>query len=229
EGAFAHQDVPFEKLLEELQPERDLSRSPLFQAGLTVDPAPGIEEAGDLRIERLDVHPGTTAFDLNVSIVERDGGLDATFEYSTDLFDEETIARLAGHFATLLAGAVAEPERRLSELPLLSEGERRQVVEEWNRTERRFASADSCIHQLFERQAARTPEALALAGGEERLTYRELNERANRLAHHLVERGVGPEVLVAVCLERSPQAIVALLAILKAGGAYVPLDPAHPP
>src|SRR5262249_7982371 len=142
-------------------------------------------------------------------------------------FEVATISRMVGHFQTLLAGTVADPEQRLSDLPFLTEEERRQLLVEWNATQADYPR-DQCIHQLFEAQGERTPEATAVIFEEEQLTYRELNRRANQLAHHLRALGVGPEVLVGICMERSVEMVVGLLGILKAGGAYVPLDPAYP-
>ena len=158
---------------------------------------------------------------------EAEGGLVGVWEYSTDLFEAATIERLRAHFQTLLEGIVADPQRRLSELPLLPEAEWQQVVVEWNATEAEYPK-EWCIHQLFEAQVERAPEAVAVVFEDEWLTYRALNARANQLAHHLQGLGVGPEVLVGICLERSLEMVVGLFGVLKAGGAYVPLDPAYP-
>ncbi|RKT12301.1 amino acid adenylation domain-containing protein [Streptomyces sp. 1114.5] len=242
-GAYAHQDLPFERLVEELRPERDLARNPLFQVLFMFQNAPRTP----LVLDGLTVTPGyweqkVAKFDLTLSVNDSDGQLDCLIEYSTDLFDAGTVARMAGHFATLLAGIAAAPQSRLSELPVLTGPERRQLLEEWTDTAAPYPH-DRCVHQLFEEQAARTPEAVALIAGTaegatvegaatERsateLTYGELNRRANRLAHHLIRSGAGPETLVGVCLERGPDLAVALLGILKSGAAYVPLDPVHP-
>ena len=165
---------------------------------------------------------------MTLGIGETEQGLRGAWEYNTDLFERPTIERLGAHFQTLLEGIVADPQRPLSELPLLTEAEWRQVVVEWNATEAEYPK-ERCIHQLFEAQVERTPEAVAVVFEEHGLSYRALNRRANQLAHHLQALGVGPEVLVGVCLERSVEMVVGLLSILKAGGAYVPLDPAYPP
>jgi amino acid adenylation domain-containing protein/FkbM family methyltransferase len=225
--AYAHQDLPFEKLVEELQPERVPNRNPLFQVMLVLQNAPTTRGAfGAPPPAGPQIDPGTSRFDLVLAFVETAEGLWGGVEYSRDLFDEDRIERLIEHFETLLAAAIREPERRISELAMLSEAEQHQVLTEWNETRKDYARA--CLHQLIEAQVARTPEAPALVFEGGRWTYAELNSRANRLAHYLRGRGVGPESLVGVCLERSPEMVVALLAILKAGGAYVPLDPDYP-
>src|SRR5271166_428145 len=226
--AYAHQDLPFEQLVEELGPERSLSHMPVFQVVLTLQNAPleSVELAG-LEMAPAELGYETAKFDLTLLLGEGDEHLQGVLEYNADLFDESTIHRMAGHFRTLLGGIVADPERRISELPLLTEAERQRILVEWHGTQTDYPR-DRCIHQLFEEQAEETPDAVAVIFGEERLTYHELNERANRLAHHLRKLGVGPEVLVGVCVERSLEMIVGLLGILKAGGAYVPLDPEYP-
>ncbi len=227
--AYAHQDLPFEKLVEALAPKRDLSRNPLFQASLVLQNTP----PGELKLEGLDVQrvegigSESAKFDLDFELTESAGRLSGSIQYATDLFDAATIERLVGHWRVLLEGIVADPEQRISHLPLLTEAERHQLLIEWNDTAVEYPR-DRCIHQLFEAQVERTPEATALVYEAQQLTYRELNARANRLAHHLRSLGVGPEVLVGVCLERSLELVVGLLAILKAGGAYVPLDPSYP-
>src|SRR5256714_1154199 len=174
------------------------------------------------------VETNTSKFDLSLKLIDEPGGLVCRFEYSTDLFDEATIARMAGHWQTLLEGVVDDPARGLSELPLLTETEHRQLLVEWNATSAAYPR-DRCVHQLFEAQVERTPDSVALFFEDEQLTYRQLNTRANQLAHYLQSLEVGPEVLVGICMERSPAMIVALLAVLKAGGAFVPLDPTYPP
>ncbi len=226
-GAYAHQDLPFEKLVEALHPERDLSHNPLFQVMFILQNA----QAEVLTLSGLTVHPlevdtGTAKFDLILSMIEGAEGLKGTFEYNTDLFDATTINRMVGHFETLLEGIIADSEQRLSDLPLLTEAERHQLLA-WNETTTDYPK-DLCICQLFEAQVERTPEAIAVVFEDQQLTYRELNARANRLAHYLKKRGVGPEVLVGICVERSLEMVVGLLGILKAGGAYVSLDPAYP-
>jgi amino acid adenylation domain-containing protein len=226
--AQSHADLPFEQLVDALQPERDLSRQPLVQVLFILQN----NESVPLSLEELAVEPwplttDTAKFDLIFELQETATGLVGTVEYATDLFEAATIRRWIGHYQTLLAGVVAHPEARLSELPLLTAEERRQLLVEWNDTTVPYP-ADRCIHQLFEQQVARTPEAIAVVDGPQMLSYEDLNRRANQWAHHLRQYGVGPEVLVGLCLERSLDLIVGLLGILKAGGAYVPLDPEYP-
>jgi amino acid adenylation domain-containing protein len=225
-GAFAYQDLPFEKLVEALQPERNLGQNPLFQVAFVLQPPmSGVDSM--LNWSQLDIDTETAKFDLALELQETSEGLVGRFEYSTDLFDADTIKRMFGHFQTLLEGIVANPEQKLSELPLLTEFERQQLAG-WNDTETDYPK-DACIHQLFEEQVELTPDAIALVFEEQQLTYEELNQRANQLAHHLRNVGVGAEVLVGICVERSLEMVVGILGILKAGGAYVPLDPAYPP
>jgi amino acid adenylation domain-containing protein len=226
--AYAHQDLPFEKLVRELQPERNLSHAPLFQVMFALQNVPRQTlELPGLTVNRLEVDSGTAKFDLALSIVEEAEGLRAVCEYNTDLFDATTIERMMGHYQTLLEGIVANPDQRVSLLPLLTEAERHQMLVEWNDTQVDYPE-ELCIHQLFEAQVERTPDAVAVVFEDQQLTYRELNTRANQLAHYLKERGVGPEVLVGICVERSLEMVVGLLGILKGGGAYVPLDPTYP-
>lgn len=227
-GAYAFQELPFEKLVEELRPERHLSYSPLCQVLFALQlPLGEWPHPAGLRLNVESVPAVTAKFDLSVAMSAASDGLKAAVEYSTDLFERETVARFLQHFRCLLEGVVADPAERVSKLPLLTGAERRQVLVEWNQTAADYP-ADRCIHELIEAQASRTPEAVALVFEERRLTYRQLDEQADRLASHLRKRGVGPEVLVGLCLERSIEMIIALLAILKAGGAYVPLDPSQP-
>ncbi|MCA1607098.1 MAG: AMP-binding protein, partial [Acidobacteria bacterium] len=227
-GAYAHQDLPFEKLVEELQPERSLSRTPLFEVMFALQNAPGKTlELQGLTLAPLRVEYGTTKFDLTLFVWEEVEGLRAVFEYSTDLFDEATVMRMLGHFEVLLEGIVSNPERRLSELPLLTEAERHQMLVEWNATESEFGR-DQTVAEIFEAQVKRTPDAIAVVYEGEQLTYGELNRRANQVAHYLRGRGVRAEVLVGVMMERSLEMVIGLLGILKAGGAYVPLDAAYP-
>ncbi|HSP79874.1 MAG TPA: condensation domain-containing protein, partial [Myxococcaceae bacterium] len=210
-GAYAHQELPFEKLVDALRPERELTRTPLFQVSFVLEGEPfsGLRLPG-VRVEALDFEPGVAKFDLTLFVRETASGWVALWEYSTDLFDEATVARMAAHYARLLEGAVARPEQRLSELPLLTEKERRQVLVEWNTTRREYPR-EACIHALFEAQARLRPEALAVAGKGRRLTYRELEARANQLAHHLRALGVGPEVVAGLCVERSVDFVVGAL------------------
>ncbi|MGB8476151.1 MAG: amino acid adenylation domain-containing protein, partial [Candidatus Acidiferrum sp.] len=227
-AAYSHQDLPFDRLVEELHLKRDLSRNPLFQVMFALQNAPlrPLELPG-LNLSPVEGDSETAHFDLTLQIVDTEQELTATFVYNTDLFEAGTIARMLGNFQTLLDAMVADPEQRLSDLPLLTETERQQLLVEWNGT-KTDCLRDLCIHQLFEAQVKRTPDAIAVVFETEQLTYGELNRRANRLAHHLLALGVGPEVLVALCMERSLEMVIGLLAILKAGGAYVPLDPAYP-
>ena len=227
-GAYAHQELPFEKLVEELQPARDLSRNPLFQVMFILQNIPvSVVNLTGLTARRLEVDSGTAKFDLTLSLAEQDKKLIGFFEYNTDLFDHSTIERMIGHFQRLLEGIVANPDQSISTLPLLTDAERHRLLVEWNDAAADY-SKDSCIHELFEAQVERIPEAIAVEFGGKRLTYRELNTRANQLAHYLRRLGVGPEKLVGICIERSLEMVIGLLGILKAGGAYVPLDPRYP-
>ncbi|HEX9943118.1 MAG TPA: amino acid adenylation domain-containing protein, partial [Thermoanaerobaculia bacterium] len=225
-GAYAHQDLPFEQLVEELHPDRDTSRNPIVQVMLTLQnfPLPEILLPG-LSIRPLEASEGTSKFDLSLFLVEAGPGLLAAAEHSTDLFDTSTIDRLLRHFASLAAAAAADPECSIAELPLLPEAECHQLLAEWNDT---AAAPGEGIADLFEAQVERSPEAVAVVFGDRRLSYREINRLANRLAHRLREVGVGPSARVGLCVERSPELVAGLLGILKVGGAYVPLDPAHP-
>jgi len=227
-GAYAHQDLPFEQLVEELQPVRSVSYTPLFQVMFALQNAPMPSlELPDLTLNPLATESATAKFDLTLSVESTEQGLVGSWEYNTDLFDAATITRMAGHFQTLLEGIVANPDQRLLDLPLLSAAQRHQLLVEWNDTKADYR-LDVCIHQLFEAQVERTPDAIAVVFEDQQLTYRELNSKANQLAHHLQTLGVGPEVLVSICVERSLEMVVGLLGILKAGGAYMPLDPAYP-
>ncbi|HKV07841.1 MAG TPA: amino acid adenylation domain-containing protein, partial [Thermoanaerobaculia bacterium] len=228
-GAYAHQDLPFEQLVEALEPRRDLSRNPLFQVMLNLlnAPPPRVELASDLEMTPLPPTDGTALFDLQAYVTEAPEGLRIAWEHNTDLFDPGTIERLSRSFEALLSGIVAAPEARLWDLPLLSPEERGEILVRWNGTAAPVPEPGT-IHALFEAQVERTPEAVALVFEGETLTYAGLNARANRAAHHLRSLGVGPEVLVGLRFERSVPAVVAVLAVLKAGGAYIPLDPALP-
>jgi amino acid adenylation domain-containing protein len=238
--AFANQDIPFDKVVEVLRPKRDPSYNPLFQVMLSFHDA----TAPEMTLPGLDVNlkvaisNGSSKFDMNLTVVPHlkklrgsslmgDPGVTVIWEYNTDLFDEATIQRMAGHYQALLESIAADPEQRVSQLPLLSEAERRQLLVQFNDTARDYPQQE-CLHQLFEAQAELTPQAIALVFEEQELSYAELNIKANQLAHHLKKTGVGPEVVVGVCLERSIEMVVALFAILKAGGAYLPLDPGYP-
>ncbi|PYJ58723.1 MAG: non-ribosomal peptide synthetase [Verrucomicrobia bacterium] len=227
-SAFAHQDLPFEKLVQELQPERTLSRNPLFQVMFVLQNAPMAPgQLPGLQLQPIDVDCGTAKFDLTLSLMETPQGLRAALEYNLDLFERETIARMLGHFQTLLEAIAADPGQPLSNLPLLKMAERRQLLVEWNNTSTAYPR-NKTIPQLFEEQVARTPDAVAVEFTNRQWTYRELDARANQLANFLREHGVGPDVLVGICMERSLEMVVALVGILKAGGAYVSLDPTYP-
>ncbi|MCX4744348.1 amino acid adenylation domain-containing protein [Kitasatospora sp. NBC_01287] len=225
-GAYDHQDLPFERLVEELAPDRDPARNPLFQTAFALQNVPDLDswQLAGAAVEVLTPDVQDAKFDLTLTVVEGAGEeLRATVEYRTDLFEPATIARLAGHYRTLLAAATASPSARLSELELLTDAERRQLLTDWNGPTVDFP-AHLTVHQLVEQQAAQNPELTAVGD----LTYRELNERANQLAHHLRAQGITPGTLIAVCLERGPELVTTLLGILKSGAAYIPMDPEYP-
>lgn len=226
--AYAHQDLPFEELVEALRPTRSLSHTPLFQVMFDFRNTPSpLWKLPNLAIDELSIGLETAQFDLTLSLEQRAQDLIGEWEYNTDLFDSSTITRMSRHYQTLLESIVASPTQRISDLPLLPEPERHQLVVEWNDTQSEY-SQNKCIHQLFEEQVERTPDATAVIFEDQQLTYRELNQRANQLAHYLQTLGVGPETLVGICVERSPEMVIGILGILKAGGAYVPLDPDYP-
>ncbi|RKG77508.1 non-ribosomal peptide synthetase, partial [Corallococcus terminator] len=226
--AYTHQDLPFERLVEELHPERNLSSNPVVQVlfALQNTPAGQIELPG-LIVTPLEMPAVTAKFDLTLLMEDTAEGLRGWLEFSTDLFDPASVRRMASHYENLLAGIAADAHQPLSALPLLTRAEAQQVVEEWNRTDVVYPEQD-CLHALIEAQVRRTPDATALVFEGQALTYRQLDERANQLAWHLRSLGVGPESSVAVCLERSVELVIALLGVLKAGAAYVPLDPGYP-
>ncbi|HYH80070.1 MAG TPA: amino acid adenylation domain-containing protein, partial [Longimicrobium sp.] len=228
-GAFEHQEIPFERLVTELQPGRSLSYSPLFQVMFVLQEAERSESsAGNLELRGMGAgSSGTSKFDLTLFTGRNTEGLTASLEYNTNLFDRGTIQRMLGHLKRVLEEVAADADVRLSKLALMEDAERRQVVAEWNATDAAYPR-ERCAHELFEAQAARTPGAVALRHAGGNLTYGELEERANRLARHLRGLGVGPDARVGLCLERGPELMVGVLGILKAGGAYVPLDPAYP-
>jgi len=246
-GAYAHQDLPFEKLVEELHPDRALNQNPLFQVAFALQNAPGNRlELPELTLSPQQLDVGTARFDLEFHLWERSpnssgsnqspsnklwvdssDGISGMVIYSADLFDETTITRMLGHFQILLESIVANPEERIANLQYLSEKERYQLLVKFNQTQTDYPQ-NLCVHQLFEMQADRTPDAIALVFGEDQFTYRELNLRSNQLAHYLQKIGVGAEVLVGLCVERSLDLIVGMLGILKAGGAYLILDPSNP-
>src|SRR6185436_6470591 len=212
----------------ELQPERDLHRNPLFQVMFQFQNAlPAPLQLNGLTVDKVQTYNEAAKFDLMLMTYEHEGALKCLIEYNSGLFDRATIERMLQHYATLLEAIVVNPDGLVASLPLMSEAERRQVVVEWNKTRAGFPH-EQCIHQIFQERARRAPDDVAVIFGEERVTYGELNARANRLAHYLRARDVGPEVRVAICVERSVDMIVGLLGILKAGGAYVPLEPKYP-
>ncbi|HZI17268.1 MAG TPA: amino acid adenylation domain-containing protein [Pyrinomonadaceae bacterium] len=226
--AYEHQDLPFEMLVEDLQLERDLSRPPLVQVmfgfqnfGLQELQLPGV------RLTPLAVETDAVAYDLTLTLAEKDGGVVGALEYNTDLFTRATAERMAGHFLTLLEAAVSEPSQRVSRLPLLTEAERLQLLSDWNHTAQDYP-LETCFHRLFERQAAATPDAVAVLTDEARLTYAELNAAADRMARALGAQGVGPDEVVVLLAERGAEFLTAVLALFKAGGAYLPLDPRYP-
>lgn len=224
--AQAHKDVPFELVVRDLHPQRNFSQNPLFQVLFTFEP-PLAPLDVPWTMSQLDIDVGTAKFDLSVELDDRPEGIIGRFEYNADLFEEATIVRMMEHFRTLLEGLAADPGQRVSELPLLTEAERHQILVEWNATKADYPR-EQCLHELFEARAARAPDAIAAVFAGERITYRALDQRANQLAHHLQARGVGAGTRVGICVERSLEMVVGLLAIMKAGGAYVPLDPAYP-
>jgi amino acid adenylation domain-containing protein len=228
-GAYAHQDAPFEALVKALQPKRDASRPPLFQVMFAIqnDPPLSTMELPGLILSPVESEGGTAQFDLSVYAWETPKGLELIFVYNTDLFETATMTRMMEHFRTLLENSVANPEQRISEIPMLTAAERHHLLVEWNDTAVDYPQ-NVTLHQLFEEQVERTPDNVALVFENEKLTYRELNQRANQLAHHLQALGVGPEAFVGVFMERSLEMVISLYGILKAGGAYVPLDPEYP-
>ena len=227
-GAYTNQDIPFEKVVERLKPDRRLGRTPLVQVMFGFQNRPSERwTMRDVSVEFEALESETSKCDVSLSLYETDDRLVGTIEYSTDLFEAGTIKRMSSNFRHLLEEIVSHPGKRLYELRMFGEEERRQLVVDWNETAREYPR-DKCVHALFEEQVERTPDAAAVIFGNQRVSYRELNRRANQLAHYLRRAGVGPEVVVGICVERSVEMIVGLLGILKAGGAYLPLDPAYP-
>lgn len=227
-AAYAHQDLPFEKLVEELHPQRDLSRNPLVQVTFQLQQATESGKAArTLGAAPLSVNRGTSIFDLAFRLWEHSDSLSGGIEYSTDLFDASTIQRFARQFVMLLEGIASDPARRLSSIPLMSETEKRRLLNDFN-PGRSLRRLEPSLPDSFDQQAKRTPSAVALSLGNEQLTYLDLAGRANQLARWLLRQGVGPEVLVAVRMERSLDMVIAMLAVWKAGGAYVPIDPSYP-
>ncbi len=226
--AYAHQDIPFEKLVEELNPERNLSYNPLFQVMFALQNVPqSTLEIPEVTTEIIPIERHFSKFDLSLFITETEAGLTGEFEYNTDLFEPETIERLAKHYQTLLQGIIENPERKVKQLPLLTPQEKTQILVEWNNTVTDYPK-EKCIHQLFEEQVEKTPDNIAVIDQDKKITYQELNKKANQLAHYLKQLGVKPDTLVGVCVERSIEMFIGLLGILKAGGAYVPLDANYP-
>jgi len=232
-GAYSNQDLPFEQLVEELKPERHLNRNPLFDVMFTLQNAPKSElTLPELTLSSIKEESPTAIFDLSLDMFESAFRLEGVLEYSTDLFEPTTMKRFAGHFQALLEAIVAQPETVLSELSLLTAKEKNQLLVEWNNTQVKYPQ-DQCIHQLFEEQVAKTPDAVAIVFENQQLTYQELNTRANQLAHYIKQNVLGsvnssPEILIGICVERSLEMVIGLIAILKAGGAYIPLDPNYP-
>ena len=229
-GAYTHQDVPFEKLVDELQPERRMDRTPIFQTWVMLQNTPGSAAgSSSLEVQELMVADKTARFELALGVMETPAGLVGPLRYATDLFDHQTVVRMIGHLGELLRGLVERPDVRISELPLLTTVERQQILEVWNDTAHPLEGlGGASLVEGLEAQSARTPDAVALTFRDASVTYGELHARANQLARALRQRGVGSDTRVAICMERSPNLIVGLLAILKAGGAYVPLDPSYP-
>ncbi|MEA5536966.1 non-ribosomal peptide synthetase [Crocosphaera sp. XPORK-15E] len=226
-GAYEHQDLPFEKLVEELHPERNLSYTPLFQVGFALYAPMSEISMENLTVKPLVVETGTAKFDLSLALQYTETGLIGQWQYKTALFDEITIAKMAEHFQALLEGIIQTPEERISFLPILSTTEKQKLLFDWNCTQTPYPQ-NKCIHQLFEEQVEKTPDNIAVRFKNQQWTYQKLNTKANQLASYIQQLGVTSDVLVGICIERSPLMIMALLAILKAGGAYVPLDPHYP-
>jgi natural product biosynthesis luciferase-like monooxygenase protein len=227
-GAYAHQDVSFERLVEELKPERDLSRSPLFQVMFALQNLPQQElELPGLKLRAVEAESAVSKFDLTFYVNQAGEALEGVIEYNTGLFEQATVERMWRHWEELLRGIAENADRAVAELPMLTDAERRQVVEEWNRTERDFGSEKTVV-EMFEEQVRRTPDRIAVRYAGQKLTYTQLNRRANQLAHYLTLRGIALEGLVGIAMDRSLEMLVALLGVLKSGGAYVPMDPGYP-
>ncbi|MEM6438048.1 MAG: AMP-binding protein, partial [Cyanobacteria bacterium P01_D01_bin.115] len=231
--AYAHQATPFEQVVEALDVPRSFSHAPLFQvmfvlqnAGEAIASQPITNRNTALDWQPLPLKSNTAKFDLTLSVRLEERGLKGTLEYRTDLFTADTIHRMAGHLRQLLQAIPQQPATRIAALPMLGKGEQKQL-RQWNQTQADYPT-HYCLHQLFEQQAEKTPDAIALVFADQSLAYHELDSRADQLAHYLQTRGIGPDALVGICMERTPDMVAALLSILKAGGAYVPLDPAYP-
>jgi len=227
-SAYSHQDVPFQKVVKVLHPDYQVNQNPMFQVAFTIDSPLVTADKLGWKAFYFEVDPGISKFDITFYLLESESaGMVLLTEYNSDLFDATTIQRMNGHLSTLLEGIVSNPKQTIAELPLLTESERHQLLVEWNNTQVDYPQ-DKCIHQLFEEQVERTPDAVAVVFEEEELTYRELNCWANRLGHYLQKLGIKPDAIVGIYVERSLEMIVGLLGILKAGGAYVPIDPVYP-
>lgn len=227
--AFDHQEVPFQKVIESLSPERNLSHTPLFQVMITMQNLPDASlRLGDTTVEPFSIESGTAKFDLTMDFAESNSGtLLSSLEYDADLFEESSARRMISHYEMLLSGIVANPEKPVDALVLLTHAERKQILIEWNQTTVEYLH--TTLYQMLEEQACKTPQAIALVYEGQKLSYAELHERANQLGHYLQDLGVGPEARVGICVERSLEMVIGLLGILKAGGVYVPLDPEYPP
>ena len=225
-SAYEHQPYTLASLIERLNPSRDRSQIPIVSTTFNMDRTMTLPQIENFEAKIIDVNIWHTTFDISINIVEVEQKLQIEFYYNKDLFNADTVRQVQGYLRTLLENIVTQPEQRLTDLPLLSEAERYQLLIEWN--SQTDNAQEVCVHELFEQQVERTPDAVALVFEDQLLTYAELNRRANQLAHHLQDRGVGPEMLVGICMQRSLEMVVALLGVLKAGGAYVPLDPTYP-
>lgn len=225
--ALSHQDMPFEQVIEHIQPTRDLSRNPIFQVMFVLQnmPTPELDLEG-LHLSPYVVDNGMAKFDLTLTMEETEAGLKGFFEYNTDLFNKSTIERMVGHFTKLLEEVTIQPELPITQLHLLTGDEQKQL-QTWNNTNVEYP-LEKCLHQLFEEQVMKTPDAIAIVCGEEKVSYQELNKRSNQVAHTLRKAGIGPDKMVGICMERSVEMVVALYGVLKAGGAYVPIDPSYP-
>ena len=227
-GAYAHQDLPFEMLVDELQPQRDLSHTPLFQVLFVLEDAVlGRVELPEISIETIPTHSGASTFDLTLAMFNQPDEVGGYFEYNTAIFKPETIARMAGHLTTLLISILESPETHIDALPMLSEAERRTLLVDWNQTAADYPD-DLTAHAMFEMRCDLLPDASAIFYKDEVISYQALDRRANQLAHYLQKLGVGPEVIVGISLERCPDMVISVLAVMKAGGAYLPLDPTYP-
>ncbi len=227
-SAYTHQDLPFEYLVEQIQPERNPSYNPLFQVMFVLQNSPMEElQLPGLDLNLLPLENQTAKFDLSLVMQEKECGLYGELEYNTDLFNADTICRMVEHLQNVLTGIVANPEQRLGDLPILSPAEQQQLLVNWNHTQADYPQ-DICIHQLFADRVEKTPNAVAVVFADQQLTYQQLNQQADALAHYLKQLGVKPEVIVGICLEKSLEMVIGILAILKAGGTYLPLDPSYP-